>query len=65
MDCMNSLVVVGDTVDLVADVDGEWHSIQTLITHTAPETPRVVGLAHGLEDLHADTRHWLHNTEDG
>ena len=62
-------MVVGDTVDLVADVNGERHAIQTLVTHTAAETPGVVGLAHGLQDLHTHTRHWLdsvrHNTEDG
>ena len=48
MNCVDSLVVVGDTVDLVADVYGEWHSVQALITHTASETPGMVGLAHGL-----------------
>lgn len=48
-------VVVHDTVDVVLNVHGEGHSIETLFTHHAAETARMVGLAQRLEDLDAHT----------
>lgn len=49
-------VVVLDTVDVVLHVHGERHSIQTLFTHHAAETARMVGLSESLEDLDSERR---------
>lgn len=48
-------VVVFNTVDVVLNVHGERHSIETLFTHHAAETSGMVGLAERLEDLDAHT----------
>ena len=58
---MSSLrVVVFDTVDVVLNVHGERHSVQTFFTHHAAETAGMVGLAERLEDLDAHTNKHTH-----
>ena len=49
-------MIVLHAVDLVLDVDGEGHAVETLVTATAAETARVVGLAHRLQDLQHTTK---------
>lgn len=45
---VNSLVVVGDTVHLVGEVNCEGDAIQTLVAHDASEAAWVIGLPHCL-----------------
>lgn len=49
-------VVVCHTVDLVVHIDGEGYTIQALIADATSETPWVVRLAHGLQDLQRTPR---------
>ena len=49
-------VIVLHAVDLVLDVDREGHAVEALVTATAAETARVVGLAHRLQDLQHTTK---------
>ena len=40
-----------DAIDLVVKVHGEGYPIQTVVADAAAEATRVVGVAHGLQDL--------------
>ena len=62
----DSPVVVVDAVDLVVDVDGEGHAVQALVTDAAAEAARVVGLAHGVQDLTEShiPRHWSYGSRE-
>ena len=44
-------MVIIYTIDLIVDVDREWHAIETLVTHAAPEAARMIRFAHGLQYL--------------
>lgn len=44
-------MIVINTVYLIVDINSERDSIETFIAHTASEAARVVGLAHGLQNL--------------
>lgn len=48
-------VIIVDTVNLVVNVNREGNTVKALVAHAAPETARVVRLAHGLQDLYTNT----------
>ena len=40
-----------NAVYFVIEVDCEWHTVQTFITHAATKTAWMIGVAHGLQYL--------------
>lgn len=52
-------VVVIHAINLIIHVHGEWHSVQTLIAHTAPEAAGMVAGTHRLKDLEIKENYFI------